>query len=372
MKSKVYAAFLSIMVACLFVACGDSKDSKSNTEAPKETKQDTLKLQTYTSKLASELLKIGEDEERFYFAKGVLGGDDVRAHIEFVHDGGEQNNMLLYLSIYGKSGVLYDGAIHQAEIGLDSGALVLKGMLDPNKEFALKQDMSLALSEIDILSGRANECTGSDETHKVCFNSILTRAFVPSFSHGVDSQNKINKLLAQNVEGQSKEELKANLSKQAKKIVESAGKLEYNKEETESIRVMYVDSKILVLQHTGYTYEGGAHGMSAVYAEIYDIENVTKLSSDMNTLFNPQNNAQLLQILDKKLAANTSKFELFNEALPLKELPRTFFIGEDGVSFVWQPYEIAPYSSGDITIVVPYSELKDLIDSNSPLAYKFY
>ena len=42
-----------------------------------------------------------------------------------------------------------------------------------------------------------------------------------------------------------------------------------------------------------------------------------------------------------------------------------FFMGKDGVTFFYNIYEIAPYSSGTTTITLSYEELKSLIKENN-------
>ena len=62
---------------------------------------------------------------------------------------------------------------------------------------------------------------------------------------------------------------------------------------------------------------------------------------------------------------------IFEESLPLQELPKLFFIEPNGISFVWQPYEIAPYSSGDIQVFMSFADLKNFVNKESALAYLF-
>ncbi len=45
-----------------------------------------------------------------------------------------------------------------------------------------------------------------------------------------------------------------------------------------------------------------------------------------------------------------------------------FLITTDGLTFTFNPYEVAPYSLGATTFTVPYSALMDIIDPSGPLA----
>ena len=44
-----------------------------------------------------------------------------------------------------------------------------------------------------------------------------------------------------------------------------------------------------------------------------------------------------------------------------------FALTKDGLKFVYNPYEIAPYAMGQQEIVIPYSELKSLLKPNALL-----
>ena len=64
-------------------------------------------------------------------------------------------------------------------------------------------------------------------------------------------------------------------------------------------------------------------------------------------------NGWLMERLEKKLREKVErkKIFLFEDALPLKELPETFYWDKKlHVHFVFQQYEIAPYAGGIIDV----------------------
>ncbi|WP_334091028.1 RsiV family protein [Helicobacter typhlonius] len=88
-------------------------------------------------------------------------------------------------------------------------------------------------------------------------------------------------------------------------------------------------------------------------------------------LLDEKNKNTLLQMLTQKLETPEYKEKLFEETLPLKALPQTFFVTSQGIKFVWHIYEIAPYVYGEIELHIPYKDLKSFVNPSSPYAYLF-
>ncbi|MCB0300152.1 MAG: DUF3298 domain-containing protein, partial [Calditrichaeota bacterium] len=49
------------------------------------------------------------------------------------------------------------------------------------------------------------------------------------------------------------------------------------------------------------------------------------------------------------------------------ELNDNFRIGDNGLEFLFNPYEIAPYAFGAMTLELPYSEIGDLLSKSEYL-----
>ncbi len=62
----------------------------------------------------------------------------------------------------------------------------------------------------------------------------------------------------------------------------------------------------------------------------------------------------------------TSDFQ--SGADPKPENYQNWNITSDGLAITFNEYQVAPYASGPQTVTIPYSELKNLIDPNGPLA----
>ena len=101
-------------------------------------------------------------------------------------------------------------------------------------------------------------------------------------------------------------------------------------------------------------YKGGAHPATYRHAlnfntstgELMDTSYLTDIGEGI-----PQ--SKLISQLEEKLKAQAlrEKIYLFNDALPLKNLPKDFYRDENlHVHFIFQHYEVAPYAAGIIDV----------------------
>ena len=110
---------------------------------------------------------------------------------------------------------------------------------------------------------------------------------------------------------------------------------------------------------TKYVYSGGAHGMSSVTA--YNFNRRTGDTITEESFFSDGYVEPLTRLLTKHLPealespADTSMLFL-NEIEP----NGNFSIGDAGITYIYNQYEIAPYSMGIIKVTVPWEELEGL------------
>lgn len=157
-------------------------------------------------------------------------------------------------------------------------------------------------------------------------------------------------------EGYTKEELEKKLAGMQRRFVQEMENYESPAGQTlSSIKEMDLVNEInnyLIIRQKSYTYEGGAHGMSFIEYKVIDSQknSILKLHDAVDE--NDENwNKILLKMLDGRAS------ELFDpEDLKPSE---NFYFDKDRIIFVYNQYEIAPYSSGIIEISVPFSEISD-------------
>lgn len=110
---------------------------------------------------------------------------------------------------------------------------------------------------------------------------------------------------------------------------------------------------------SNYAYTGGAHGLSWDTPFVFDKK--TGIKVDESELFIDDYKAPLAELLTKHSADNFDNPEdasfFVNEIVP----NGLFEVSEQGVTYSYNPYEIAPYSTGIVKITVPWDELKDVL-----------
>ncbi len=106
-----------------------------------------------------------------------------------------------------------------------------------------------------------------------------------------------------------------------------------------------------------YEYTGGAHGYTGIGHEVFDMttgEIVTE--EDLFAEGYEENVAELLAAsLEEYLAENEEDPE---SMFSLPEPNGNFAVSEEGITWTYNPYEIAPYSMGIFDLLVSWDDLK--------------
>ncbi len=127
--------------------------------------------------------------------------------------------------------------------------------------------------------------------------------------------------------------------------------------------ILEFDSSLITWQLDYETYEGGAHGLNSVDYVNYDVEHNRIIT--LADLFPAGKRAALTKAIKAKLYAD---FDVSTDAQAEEaglmagqiEAPDCFYI-EDGVlTFVFNPYTIAPYALGIIEVEMPGEALAPL------------
>ena len=124
------------------------------------------------------------------------------------------------------------------------------------------------------------------------------------------------------------------------------------------IEVLYNRNQLLSVALTQYTYTGGAHGMMYTRCYSYDLKGRKKFR--IQDVFKPGYQAKLKLALNQA-AKKKYRVQSLSDALLVDEIEPNdnFFLTGKGICFVYQPYEIGPFSMGEQFIYIPYSNLSD-------------
>lgn len=135
----------------------------------------------------------------------------------------------------------------------------------------------------------------------------------------------------------------------------------------------YQTDKLLTYYFSSYVYLGGAHGGSLGSGQSFDANTGQKLTAD--NIFLPDKKAELTDLVREALwqqyfkedceeGATLADVLLINPAkLELPATPPLF--SDEGLVFIYQQYEIAPYAAGMPACVLPYSAVKPLMSDKA-------
>ena len=110
---------------------------------------------------------------------------------------------------------------------------------------------------------------------------------------------------------------------------------------------------------TYYSFRGGAHGIQTVTNTVFDAKTGSQLTEA--DLFAPGYEAPVAALIQASIQASMEKED--PELLQLVNLEAAvpngnFGLHEEGVEWIYQPYEVGPYALGIVTATIPWEDLK--------------
>jgi len=141
-----------------------------------------------------------------------------------------------------------------------------------------------------------------------------------------------------------------------------------------SNRITYSDDHIITIQKDLYTYSAGAaHGLHGVGN--YSLDRKSKDVISEGDLFidgyGPELNKVLQRALIKSLGRKTAQEVEKEDGIYVADLTSNdnFRLDAKGMTYTYNPYEIAPYAMGVIEFFVPYEEVRHLLRPQSIIYY---
>lgn len=143
-------------------------------------------------------------------------------------------------------------------------------------------------------------------------------------------------------------------------------------EERVSGKVLYNANNLISYQVNIYSYTGGAHGNTALRNLVFDCGQCYQLH--MGDVFIYSSTSDIADMMCQELIKQfdgKSIETLCNEGVlfqPFNLTPsENFYVDDKGITWTYDPYEIAPYATGIITITLSWEQLYPYIDSESPV-----
>lgn len=143
-------------------------------------------------------------------------------------------------------------------------------------------------------------------------------------------------------------------------------------EERVTGKAVYNAHDIVCYQIQIYSYTGGAHGNSVIHNSAFDC--IQCYDIRLGDFINESAFADVSAMMTKSLC---DQFEgksietLINEGVLFQPFTlgptENFFFTEEGVTWTFDPYEIAPYSTGTISIPLTWEQLYPYIIEDSPV-----
>ena len=141
-----------------------------------------------------------------------------------------------------------------------------------------------------------------------------------------------------------------------------------------STKVDYIDSLVIsVRKDLAEYYAGAVHGNYGT--GFYNIDHRTKTLLRESDYFVEDYAAQLTKILQRRLLIGykVKTLEELEEKEGISAVDLTpndnCSIGPKGLTYIYNPYEIAPYALGQVTIFVPYEDLQPILRPGSILSH---
>jgi hypothetical protein len=130
-------------------------------------------------------------------------------------------------------------------------------------------------------------------------------------------------------------------------------------------KVLRQDSSLTTLEIGGYMFQGGAHG--ATVTEFLNWDTKANKSITLNDIFVKDYKDKLTTIAeaifrsDEKLSSDASLAQDYFFRDNKFALNNNFSITPIGLKFLYNQYEIKPYSAGQTSLLIPYSKIKSLL-----------
>jgi hypothetical protein len=135
------------------------------------------------------------------------------------------------------------------------------------------------------------------------------------------------------------------------------------------VKVVNQDSALVAMEYGGYTFQGGAHGSAFTGFINWDASNNREVT--LNDIFKKGYQPQLNKIAEKIFRRNEKLKDTSSLARDYFFKDNKFALNDNysvtplGLRFMYNQYEIKPYAAGQTELLIPYSEIKQLMRPRS-------
>lgn len=159
------------------------------------------------------------------------------------------------------------------------------------------------------------------------------------------------------------------------KLLKKDSPYNFNYEHNIEAFALWDDQNIFSYGIKRYVSMGGAHGLSNHILLNFDLKTGEQITE--KNLFKDNYKEFLTELLINRL------IEENKELSSIDDLKKTdywvdsirpnsnFYITDEGISYIFNPYEISPYYVGETEIFLPYARLKNILKPGNPIEYLY-
>ena len=243
--------------------------------------------------------------------------------------------------------------------GMSTPAQLTFDSLSVEKRVALTADTNSPAYEMKLNVKYVKE--GSDEMRKSVNDAITAKIFN---LHNVDIKMAVDSFVNENSHTYINDMLP--LYKEDKRDIDKMPI--YQHEAIINTRTEDGKEGIVTYYINMYNFTGGAHGLEQLLTLNFDKTTGKTITLDdvMVTGYQMRLN-ELLQkaLLEKADCKDINELHDKGYLFSMEMYPSSnFVLGKDGVTFIYNPYEIAPYALGRIELTLSYSTLEPIMKKN--------
>jgi hypothetical protein len=161
--------------------------------------------------------------------------------------------------------------------------------------------------------------------------------------------------------------------------LDSTSRYSFNNEHVLSGFSLLSDKNIYAYGIERYVYMGGAHGLETRNYYNFDLK-TGKIITEKD-LFKANFESELAKLIKARIVEESKEYTDDKNSEPITDLEETdfwtdsiksngnFYITDESINYVFNPYEIAPYYMGQTEVTLPFNRLKSLLKPNSIIAY---
>jgi hypothetical protein len=129
------------------------------------------------------------------------------------------------------------------------------------------------------------------------------------------------------------------------------------------MKIVWNQYPLLVLEYFSYEFTGGAHGNYGAHYQVLDLEKKKILRPEdflkpgYKTALVPELEKSFRKIYKMEDGESIETMLLTKEIIPNDN----FLVTDKGIGFSYSPYEIGPYALGQVTLFVPFKNIKAVL-----------